>query len=83
MPILEMLSPTVFSFSPVAYIFCKATADLSAVSCRFFSAFSVSIISRCSESYCACEISPLVSAVLACSAAVFKVSNFSFVSVTD
>ncbi|MBU3075594.1 hypothetical protein [Clostridium estertheticum] len=59
-----MLSPTVLSFSPVAGIFYKATADLSAAYSRFFSAFSVSIISRCSASYCTCMMSSLARSVL-------------------
>ena len=40
------------------------------------------MISLWRASYCSCEISPLASAVFACSAAVFKVASFSLVSST-
>ena len=49
---------------------------------RRFSSFSVSMISRCSASYCCWEISPFARAVFACSAAVFSTSSFSLVAVT-
>ncbi len=77
-----MLSPTVFSFSPVAAIFCNATADCPACRSRSRRLFSVSMISLWRASYWSCVISPLARAVFACSAAVFRVSSFSFVPAT-
>ena len=82
LPTEEILSPSACSFSPEAAIFCTAVADWFACCSKFRRAFSVSMISRCSASYCSCEISPLARAVLACSAAVFRVSSFSLVSET-
>ena len=81
-PTPSMAEPTVFNFSPVAAIFCKATADCPACRSRSRRLFSVSMISRWRASYWLWEISPLASASFACSAAVFSVSSFSFVSET-
>ena len=44
-PAEEMLSPTVFSFSPDDAIFCTAVADWFACVSRFFKSCSVSTIS--------------------------------------
>ena len=81
-PTPSMAEPTVFSFSPMAAIFCSATADRSACRSRSRRLRSVSMISLCRASYWLWEISPLASASFACSAAVFSVSSFSFVSLT-
>ena len=77
-----MLLPTSFNFSPVAEIFCNAVADWFACSSNLFNSFSVSIISLCRASYWSLEIVPSFNAFSACSAAVFKVSSFSLVSLT-
>ena len=79
-PTLVALSPTPFIASPAAVRdLLKDALHSLAVSSSFFNSFSVSIISRCKASYCCWLISPFSSAVLACSAAVFRVSSFSFV----
>ena len=82
LPAPSMEEPTLFSFSPVSPIFCKATADLPACVSSSSRAFSVSTISLCRASYWLWEISPLASASLACCPASFKASSFSFVSPT-
>ena len=78
-PTLEILSPTVLSFSPLAAIFCTAVADWFAAVSSFFRSCSVSMISRCNASYCSLEISPAARALSACSAAVFSVSSLCLV----
>ena len=79
-PALVALSPTPFIASPAAVRdLLKDALHSFAISSNFFNSFSVSIISRCKASYCCWLISPFLSAVLACSAAVFNVSSFSFV----
>ena len=81
-PAPEILSPTFCITSPAAPIFANAVLVLSASVCRFRNSCSVSIISRWRASYCSCEMSPFARAVFACSAAVLRVSSFSFVEET-
>ena len=55
-PTPEILSPTSCIFSPTADILERATLELFASCCKFWSSCSVSIISRCKASYCSGEI---------------------------
>ena len=79
-PTPEILSPTDCSLVPTSSIFARVVLVVAAWVSKDFSFSSVSTISRWSASYCSWEISPLASCSLADSAAVFKVSSFSFVS---
>ena len=79
-PTEEIFSPTCWNLPPTSSILARVALVVDAWDSKDFSCCSVSWISRWSASYCCWVISPFCSCSFACSAAVFSVASFSFVS---
>ena len=79
LPTPAMESPTFSILPPTSSIFARVVLVLAACASSDLSVCSVSWISRWSASYCCWVISPFWSCSLACPAASFSVSSFSFV----